>query len=247
MTRLELQRNFAFTLEQQRVKLGLTQKQMAEELEISESGYRKILRGDVEKIDLYTAYKLHTITGMWIYEMINIHNEHVHLIDGLRCLSARQRKYIYNLVLFEISFNEQNKRTGDNGDYVSMIVPTGNFTDGMSYDSMNIEHVEVSRYRPEYGSLITSAVKVTSNHFHPVYHEGDVLLVCNDPPREGDTGIFINTKKSRAYIRKFRQSDPCRLESLILPGVIPDVLVDKRDEEDMSQWVKFGYVLTKIR
>lgn len=75
-----------------------------------------------------------------------------------------------------------------------MIVPTGNFEDGMIWDSANIIKVNAAPYIQKFGTKLHCGVMVTSHHLQPVYQNGDILLISKRPPREGDTYIFINRR-----------------------------------------------------
>ena len=84
-------------------------------------------------------------------------------------------------------------------------------TDGMIFDSYNVEKLDVSNYRKAFGDALHIGIRITSNHLHPVYNKGDILLISRNPIRDGDTGIFINAQNKRAYIRKLHQKTPCEL------------------------------------
>ena len=164
------------------------------------------------------------------------------LID-YRSLSPERQQAVRTMIAIERELS-MPKDTSDE-DLVPLYTITGNMEDGMYYDATNVEYMDVSAYRQFYGNQITCAVKITSNHLHPVYHMGDILLVCQRPPRDGDTGIFVNRKTHRIYIRKFRQTEPCRMEPLTQYGEV--ITVDSHNKQEMNEWIKFGYVLTKVR
>ncbi|MBQ0059090.1 MAG: DNA-binding protein, partial [Lachnospiraceae bacterium] len=105
--------------------------------------------------------------------------------------------------------------------------------------------VNIAGYRRKYGNEITCGIRVTSNHLHPVYLKNDILLISKRPIRDGDTGIFLNTETGCVYLRKFYQTSPCRLEPI--NGYGETFYVDSDSQEDMGKWIKFGYVLTKMR
>lgn len=243
MTRLDILNNFVDCMETHRKKLGLTQKQMASKLDISESGYRKIVRKEVMSIDLYTAYLLHKLTNLWFYEMLGISNKQIDSMKRLNHLTREQQNYITQIIEFESDFYKEIDYNSN--DVVPVIVPTGNMADGMIYDSSNIEHVNIHNYREKYGARIACGIKINSNHFHPVYHLNDILLICCEPIRDGDIGVFINKENGCAYLRKLVYSYPCKLEPINNYGTT--IYVDSHDEEQMSKWIKFGYVLTKMR
>lgn len=242
MNRQEITHNFISSLEKERIALGLTQAQMAEQLGISTSGYKKIVNGETTKIDLFTGYSFYHLTGKPILTLYDNKNPILELLQKFESLSPLQKKFISGLMDFEI---EMQKTHSNIEDYVTLIEPTGDFEDGMLWDSANFSKIDISSYRASLGNKLTCAIKVSSNHLIPVYHSGDILLICQDPPRDGDTGVFINRESGRAYLRKFKQTNPCRLEPINNNG--QTFYVDSYDPESMDKWIKFGYVLTKIR
>lgn len=242
MTRQEITENFIVSIEQERIRLQLTQAQMAKQLGISTSGYKKIIGGETTKIDLYTGYKLFELSNKPIFELCGATTPALNALGKLQKLSKAQQQFIDGLIDFELKFKESSDSEND---YVTLIEPTGNFEDGMIWDSANFSKINISAYRKKFGSKLTCCIKVASNHLIPVYHAGDIILICQDPPRDGDTGIFIHKESGRAYLRRYRQTNPCRLEPVNNFG--QTFYVNSNDPENVDQWIKFGYVLTKLR
>ncbi|MCQ2498668.1 MAG: DNA-binding protein [Lachnospiraceae bacterium] len=242
MTRYEINSNFADNLEKERVRIGLSQKEMATKLELSLSAYKRIITLTTTKIDLYTIYKLYVLTGKSIYELMGVKNAQLDILRKLTELSNSQISFIDSVVDFEKDFKKHND---DADDYVSVYIPTGNMEDGMIYDSTNVEKVNVSEYKSKFGNIINCGIKITSNHLHPVYNLGDILLISRRPARDGDTGVFINKENGCAYIRKFHQTNPCSLEPLNNYG--ETFYVDSMDKPGMDNWIKFGVVIAKMR
>lgn len=242
MNRSEIARNFAFNVEKERNALNFSQSQMARELDMSLSSYKRIINGETTKIDIYTEYKLYQLTHAFTFEFVQETDKFLDSIKKLRQLSANQLNFINSMINFELAFSSTNPA---HEDYITVVVPTGNMCDGMIYDSSNVEKVNVASYRQTFGENIHYGIKITSDHLQPVYNSGDILLICRDAIRHGDTGIFINKKTGRAYIRKYHQTNPCVLEPVNNYGQI--FYIDNNDKEDMEQWLKLGYVLTKMR
>lgn len=242
MTRSELGKQFANHLEQERVRLGLTQKQMADKLEMSVSTYKRIITNTTEKVDLYVIYRLYQLTGKLAYEFTEVSNSSLELKKKIKNLTPSQISYIEGLVDFESAFRSSHK---DAEEYVSVYVPTGNMEDGMIYDSANVIKVKVPDFQRKYGNQISCGIQITSNHLHPVYNKGDILLIARKTIRDGDTGIFINKGNGCAYIRKFYQTTPCRLEPINAYGDV--ISVDSTDKMAMDEWIKFGVVVAKVR
>ena len=193
MNRLELTRKFIEYVEKTRTNMELTQSEMAKELGMSVSGYKKMILGQTSKIDLFVAYRMYELTGQMLYEMCGESDLNFTEFQRYRVLSEHQKSFVRGVVDFEYEFQESVNRP----DYfLSVYVPTGNVEDGMVWDSTDIEKVNAAAYFRKFGDALNCGVKVTSNHLHPVYHEGDILLICRKAPRDGDTGIFLNKEKA---------------------------------------------------
>ena len=128
LTKQELVKNFTLNVEKERLKLKLTQAQMAKKLDMSLSGYKKMISGVTTKIDLYTAYLLQNMTGKWIFELIDDCEEDMELILSLRELSQCQKSFIKGIMEFEAAFSAGHDEPED---YITVFVPTGNMEDGM--------------------------------------------------------------------------------------------------------------------
>lgn len=244
LTKQEIVKNFILNVEKERISQKLTQAQMAKKLDMSLSGYKKMVSGVTTKIDLYTAQLLHEMTGKWIFELIDDYgeDEDTEIILKLKELSARQKKFISGIVDFEVEFSSSHQNESD---YITVFVPTGNMEDGMIYDSSHYFKMNAAAYRQKFGDDLYCGIQVTSDHLHPVYNIGDILLICRKPIREGDTGIFLNKETGRAYIRKLQPSASWVLEPI--NGYGEPIIIDSNNEADLEKWIRFGYVLTKMR
>lgn len=245
MTRLEIVSNFIDSLERERTALGLTQAQMAKKLEISVSTYKKLISGETSKVDIYTAYQAYKFTGKWAFELCGcVATELMQVAGKLRDLTPSQLRFIAGVIDLELSFLGHLPVEIED-DYVDLLTPTGNLEDGMIWDSMHIEKLNIAPYRKLFGARLQCAIRITSDHLRPVYCDGDILLLSQSAPRDGDTGIFINKEERQAYIRKFCQADPCTLKPLNGYGLT--FTLDDSDSDDSDKWVNFGHVLSKIR
>lgn len=242
MIRQELIKNYAQSMERERSKLGLTQSEMSKKLDMSLSNYKKIISGESSNINLYVAHLMHELTGKWTFELCGEHTEELDLLQKIRSLSDSQKRFIYGLLDIEVAFSEKIK---DSDDYISVLIPTGNMADGMVYDSSNIKKVNASVYKKRFGDDLSFGIMVTSTHFHPVYHEGDILLICQKPIRDGDTGIFYNRETGRIYIRKLLKK--VHAELFPVNGYGSSIVVDYSDMNEIEKWIKIGYVLCKMR
>lgn len=247
ITKRELADNFVANIEIERVKLGLTQAQMAEKLEMSLSSYKNMINGISNNISMYVLYLVYLLTGKQPFELCGYITAETQLMIDFCKLPKYRQKAILSLVSIEAELSmEGRKMLSDNDDNeIPLYILTGNMTDGMTFDSANAVSLNVGQYKKIYGNMIDCGIKITSQHFHPVYFEGDILLICRQAPRDGDTGIFINRETGRIYIRKFRQTSPIQLIPVCDSGKI--IYLNDRDPKEMKKWMKFGYVITKLR
>ncbi|MGN0415205.1 MAG: multiprotein-bridging factor 1 family protein [Agathobacter sp.] len=241
----QLVENFGISMERERLALGYSQQQMAKALQMSLSSYKRILNGETNKIDLYTAFLLTSLTGKQSAELCGILDPLQRARSAMGNLSKSQLDFVSGVIRFELQFAKGLRGGEDIDDYVTLIVPTGNMQDGMYLDTCYIKKVNVAQYRKRYGDAIDCAILITSNHLHPTYVLNDILLISRTPVRDGDTGIFIHRPSGLAYIRKFHQTVPSILEPVSNLG--RSFTVDSTSKEDLSQWIKFGRVITKMR
>lgn len=242
MTRQEVARNFINSMEMERVRRGYTQPQMAERLGLSASGYKKIIAGETSKIDLYAAYQVSKLSGKFIFELCGESSAELEAFQGYRRLTSSQKAFVNNIIQFERDFQDNNSACEE---YISVVVPSGVVEDGMIWDSANVIKVDASPYIHKFGRELHCGIMVTSNHLQPVYQMGDILLVSRRPPRNGDTGIFINREEGRAYLRRFHQTSTICLEPLNEYGVT--VELDSDDMSEEGKWLIMGCVLTRMR
>ena len=245
MTREQLAENFGENLERERLILGYSQQEMAKALDMSLSSYKRLINGETNKVDLYTGYRAWQLTGKPCDELCGTSTSLSKTFDSIRHLSDAQMRFIDAVIEFEREFSKNLDDSKNPDDYVTMLVPTGNMMDGMIYDSGSLKKINVSAYRKRYKERIDCAILITSNHMHPVYNTNDILLISRSPIRDGDTGIFINKVTGLAYIRKFYQTSPCRLVPIVNYG--QTFYIDSNNQAEMAHWIKFGYVITKIR
>lgn len=193
MTQQKILLNFIDNIEKERVRLNLTQAQMAQKLDMSVSNYKKLIAGQYRRPNLFLAQRLYELTGKLLFEFFDFDSPKLNAISKFMKLSDTQCSFIEGIIDFELAFSTSKEENTD--DYLTVLIPTGNCEDGMIWDSANVRKVNIAPYRKRYGSQINAGVEVTSNHLTPVYHMGDILLISRRPPRDGDTTIFLNTEK----------------------------------------------------
>lgn len=234
MNKLELYTRTANNIEIERLERNMSQQEMADYLEMSLSSYKRMINGECMKLEYYVIYKIFKLTGKFGFELANDAVD-IDFVKELRHLSTSQKKFISSIIDIEKSMVKSKKSAYN----IPLIIMTGDMKDGMYDDSMNIKQYDTDN------PLATCAVLVTSNHLHPVYHKGDILLVRQEPPRDGDTAIFIDKVEDRVYIRKYKQTNPCQLIPINDYG--NTIYISQDNEDEMNRWIKFGYVVTKCR
>lgn len=247
MTKLELYENFAENIEKERYKLGLSQQRMADELGISLSKYKIIISNPMEaNIDMFLAHKIQKLTGKTARELCNDDIPEMQMLKWFRALPKHRQNAIKYIIELEHQLpHDGSESSGSVDDCITCYVPSGNMEDGMILDSRDFITVNISEYKKRCSERIDCGVKITSNHLHPIYSKGDVLLISKRAPRDGDIGIFILKETRQMFIREFKQTQPCELRPINEFGEI--LYVDSNNPEDMSKWIKFGTVVTTMR
>ncbi len=243
MNRKELAKAFSENIEQERARLGMSQQEMAKALDISLSTYKNILNGVTDRIDIYSAYLIKKVTGKSYFDLVVKDFPEYRMLRVYNQLTPSQQAYITKIAEFELAFKMAQ---GTSAQYVPLIIPTADMQDGMLWDSCNHDHFNVADYKIRYGDKIDCAIKVTSDHLSPIYLKGDVLLINQVAPRDGDIGIFISKETGRAYLRKLiRNKDGA--EIVPINGTGNTFKVSKDDIKSYDEWIKFGIVISKAR
>lgn len=241
MNRTDMTENFILSCERERHERGMTQSDMASALGMTTDSYKKMVAGTVAKVDLYTAMRLHELTGKSIGELCGDRAIAPMILSSITHLSDRQQRFIASVVDFERAMSESHH---DQTNIIPCIIPVGDVEDGMVWDSCSWGHADVGDYTQRYPD-ITCCVQVTTNNLHPVFVRGDIALVARRAPRNRDVGIFVNKESGRAYVRAYHERDLCYLEPV--NGYGETFVVDPDDPEDMGKWIKFGVIVTKLR
>ena len=245
MTKQEITDTFALNIEIERTKLGYTQAEMAEALDMSLSSYKNMINGMSVNLSVYSVYLACQLTGKYVSEMCGFKTDISDTMIAIRDLPSHRIQALTTMVKIEHDLNDTIGDEYNENDYTTCYVALGNQEDGMILNSVNLEAINISAYRHKFPDRIDCAIRITTNHLHPAYHIGDILLVCQKAPRDGDIGIFINKETMQLFIRRFRQTEPTILEPITDFG--EPIRVDSYNSAEMSKWLKFGYVITKMR
>lgn len=91
-------RNFASMLEQERISRDMSQREMADALNISLSSYRRIVLGESTSVPIEMIINTHRLTGMWLYEMIGESTEDTKVLDRYMLLDEDDQEIVRSLV-----------------------------------------------------------------------------------------------------------------------------------------------------
>ena len=88
---------FLENVEKERVAMHLTQKQMAQKLDMSLSGYKKMIAGETAKVDLQLAYRMYDLTGKYLCELFGDTTPEISMIRKIKKLSPNQQKFVLDV------------------------------------------------------------------------------------------------------------------------------------------------------
>lgn len=234
---------------------GLTQAEAANLIDVSLPTYKRLIAHEGSKLDFLAGLKISRLLNKPLAMLMGYKKDEYYLYQRIQLLQPREKRFIHSLVDFDISYQNYLDNYSIEMDDISVLIPTGNFEDGMILDAFSVEKIDIAPLKNKsYYNLIDCGIRVTSNHYHPAYNVGDTLLISKKSPRSGDVGIFINVETGQTYIRKYEENEEYVMLRPIY-GFVSDMSfgiegksfkIDRHDIMDLGKWVKFGIVLTKI-
>lgn len=237
MNKLAIKQAFIDKLELERSIRGWTQQEMAEKLQMSLPGYRKMVSGMTDTIALSTAYMASEVFNIPIAIMCGSTKMKDRVAQKVyESSDSICKKVDYYLDLDKemamVYPGMQDKKI------INVITLTGYMTDGMYLDSYTSEKREIiDCYRPN----VTKGMMVTEDTFLPVYAKGDLLLIDESPGRSGDIVLMMNIHTRQFYLRKMISALNIELHSICGRGEVIRIPHDCRKE-----WLEFGHVVTHI-
>ena len=98
MTQQKILLNFIDNIEKERVRLNLTQAQMAQKLDMSVSNYKKLIAGQYRRPNLFLAQRLYELTGKLLFEFFDFDSPKLNAISKFMKLSDTQRSFIEGII-----------------------------------------------------------------------------------------------------------------------------------------------------
>lgn len=101
MEKLKYIDNFCLNVERQRVALGYSQEKFAEKIGMSLASYKRLINGEVIKMDLYNVYKLYLLTGMLLCELVDYTGDvRIDVIKELRSLTPSELDLVMRFIKY---------------------------------------------------------------------------------------------------------------------------------------------------
>ncbi len=110
MTQQKILLNFIDNIEKERVRLNLTQAQMAQKLDMSVSNYKKLIAGQYRRPNLFLAQRLYELTGKLLFEFFDFDSPKLNAISKFMKLSDTQRSFIEGIIDFELAFSTRRRK-----------------------------------------------------------------------------------------------------------------------------------------
>lgn len=242
MHRADIGRAFIENVERERTLRGWTQQEMAEKLEMSVSGYRKMISGQTESIALFTAYRVSEIFQIPIPILCGSKEYRDCVVEKIyqtpKSICNRVEYYLDYVAKIQDAQKKQAALLGK-GKIIDIFTLTGYMQDGMYLSSSSVERKMLPKC---FGDRIVKGFKVTENTLLPVYAKGDILLIEENASRDGDIAVFLNLNTRRIYFRKLVMKNNFELHPINRRGEVITIPQEQRNE-----WFDYGCVVTHIR
>ena len=238
-SREQCKKNFISNCERIRYEKDLTQKEMADILDMSLNTYRNMILGDVDKISGYTTLRLSRYTGISMEKLLGDVSDTLPYLTMFENLSKQQKRHVQAVIEFEKSCMVD---LGKGKIEIPLIVANSEFFEGFDFDTLSYYKYEMplSLYNQHDNELVC-AIEMPNSFYAPTFVKGDVLLIGrNRQPRDNEIGVFVH--KGEVHIRKVYMGEKVVLKS-IRQGV-PPVEVDAKAFN--KEWYCFGYVIKKM-
>lgn len=247
LTNLEMNQNIADFIGNYCTKWNISASKFSEKCNIPYMTTKRILACNVKKIDIYTIFRIAQTTRTPIMEILGAPSDYPELYKRISHVSSHDKDILTNVLnileKLHISGNECREipYTDLNFDRKSYFLESRLFhSDGLDYSQM-----EKIAFRSTFAKgMIYYGFRLPNNALHPYYLKGNILLVMNDEPADGETGVFA--WKEEGYIRIiFRKIHENGRYTELLPvnGRGRKYIIDNEDVTDLMNWVKLGVVV----
>ena len=193
-------------------------RQLADEAELPYESVKKLVGGKVNNPTIYTISKVCDALNCSIDYILG--RSVINTIDK-KSLPPRVFNLLVEIAYFESRIADYNK--SHKTDCISVLTPTGYVQDGMVFDSISTNIVNISAYKKDFGDIVLCGIKIVGRNLSPTYFDNDIFLIGN-----------------KVFIRKYIPG--IRLELATINGDKNSLFIDNIDDVHY-----FGRVLTVVR
>ena len=150
-------------------------RQLADEAELPYESVKKLVGGKVNNPTIYTISKVCDALNCSIDYILG--RSVINTIDK-KSLPPRVFNLLVEIAYFESRIADYNK--SHKTDCISVLTPTGYVQDGMVFDSISTNIVNISAYKKDFGDIVLCGIKIVGRNLSPTYFDNDVLLIGKD-------------------------------------------------------------------
>ena len=159
-------------------------RQFADEAELPYESVKKLVGGKVNNPTIYTISKVCDALNCSIDYILG--RSVINTIDK-KSLPPRVFNLLVEIAYFESRIADYNK--SHKTDCISVLTPTGYVQDGMVFDSISTNIVNISAYKKDFGDIVLCGIKIVGRNLSPTYFDNDILLIGRtvflNPVRQG--------------------------------------------------------------
>ena len=180
---------------------NMTYQELAEKAGVPLETMRNLYYGKTKDPHVSTALAIAKVFNVTVNRLMGERyytKQEEKLLRNFRRCENHGKSMIMLVSNFEADMTEYEKEA-KNKHRVSCITPLASIYDGLKYDSGNIENIETDNPDAFMG------IRCTSNRFAPIYCKGDIVLLADRYPNNGETAIFM--KEELLYCRQYIEHD----------------------------------------
>lgn len=240
LTYSQCRSSFILNCERIRYDNRLTQEQMADILGLKTATYRRLINGEIDKLNLYPVYRLSKYSGFSMLDLIGDLDSALQYQAKYQQLSKPQKRFIQAIIDFQLSSPsvDEEEETVE----IPLLKLNGEFYDGYTFDTAAYFKYALSKsiYK-RYETEFVCALELPTSFYTPTFVKGDILLIGRGRhPRTGEIAIFSHNRN--VHLRKLEIKDKAILTSI--RQNIPPIEVDLKTFQ--REWFCFGYIIRRM-
>ena len=186
----------------------MTKEELAEKCGLPIETVRNIYYGKTTDPKVSTLIKISNVLNTSVNSLMgeSVTSDERKLLEYYNNCGLHGKSLILLTAKYE-ALTAKNERESKLRHTIPCLVPYGNIIQGIVYDTCKTEEIYITN-KDAY-----TAIKITTNDLLPIYCKGDIILIANRFPENGEHGVFYGNGK--AYIRQFiEESNGYILKSL---------------------------------